>query len=613
MQSVEAATALYWNPDELAKQIAIVDSQLYNEVSVGKHSLLSIATSATPTSMLEATKLKHLLDFQHYLSHSFAHQIIYWIHLVNTFNPSATTSTTAAAVIPPVVNPQHLNKENLLTHLIRVAYLLLHAYYDFSGFAAIMKALTFPEVRRLFHNTTGGNNDNKKQLSIWEHTSSRTKDMFRDLVSIISSENNYQAYYRTLRTKLLEQQLKQQSLQSQQQQQEQAYNGTTAIMIAVPWFEPHLSKIKSIVNSYKAGDNVQSEDRFLSSLLVVLSAPGAHKLDMEVSILELSQHNSCSSNLSLEEILNKRNSLSPTAVGAKTIHIEGLRAAILTTSNLHSLAPGKQLIHHWLVSRVYLTKEQLINESTEVEPLRLGERPLSPAPSSCNSASMGKDDLTEDTDLKEVELKEMVPKDDLKKEEQEAGHKDSEQLQKESQPTSESILSHPSTTVSKPKSSLSPTAPEFIPHQHKSTTTISTISTETSEEIWLGYPTQEEGEESERWGGYPIPSNETDEDEVWKGYPGPNSSTDSPRRASSQSETSEEWKGYHATKMEADWQRESALKVQEHEWQGYTLETLDEDELDSSTMMNGEFEKSRQARHEKQNLYETQRRGRRHI
>ena len=48
--------------------------------------------------------------------------------------------------------------------------------------------------------------------------------------------------------------------------------------------------------------------------------------------------------------------------------------------------------------------------------------------------------------------------------------------------------------------------------------------------------------------------------------------------------------------MEAVWQRESAMKVQEYEWQGYTLETYNEDELDSSTMMDGEFEKSRKAR-----------------
>ncbi|OAD68203.1 hypothetical protein PHYBLDRAFT_160265 [Phycomyces blakesleeanus NRRL 1555(-)] len=116
-------------------------------------------------------------------------------------------------------------------------------------------------------------------------------------------------------------------------------------------------------------------------------------------------------------------------------------------------------------------------------------------------------------------------------------------------------------------------------------------------------------DQSEEWTGY-VPSNldikgtaggeEEDEDEIWKGYPGPvlsnESNETSPRRGSSQSESSEPWKGYEATKMESDWEHELTLKVRENDWQGYTLETLDEDELDSSTMLNGEFEKSRQVR-----------------
>jgi hypothetical protein len=98
--------------------------------------------------------------------------------------------------------------------------------------------------------------------------------------------------------------------------------------------------------------------------------------------------------------------------------------------------------------------------------------------------------------------------------------------------------------------------------------------------------------DGEQWTGYPGPDqpNDDDDDEIWTGYP-------EPQQRSTPSEASEEeWKGYHATSEEAKWQAETILKVQQQEWQGYTLETLDEDELDSSTMMNGEFVKSRHAR-----------------
>ncbi|KAK4511585.1 uncharacterized protein ATC70_012801 [Mucor velutinosus] len=771
MQSVEAATALFWDSDALARQIAVIDCQLYGNAFLDKRSLSQLDQ--------EQTKLVHLVDFHHYLSHSVAHQLIYWAELVSN-------SELAAEVVPPV----HPTKDSLVTHFVRVAYLLLHAYRDFSGFAAIIRALTFPEVRRL----------NKK---LWHNCSSRTKDMFRELANMVSPSKNYAAYQVALRSKL-----------------ELYVQGHGSMMIAVPWIQPHLLSIRSIVTAYTAGDN---EDQ-MSLGDIVLSAPGARKLNMELSILELCQQNNCSSDFSLQDILstggfyqlkpnNKRASMAASAT--KAIHIEGLRAAVIPVANLNHLAPGEQLTHHWLVSRVYLRKDQLINESIEVEPLKAGETitcdsdefeetrfvqpPVSRAtsrrtsfvppdkqdqeqymeqelvdmsvktvpssqaaedvgneddedenddssdeggldathkatesnetantplvdpvqeviaehevtphsvtteatvahvtgenpaaaavaavaaaavvPEESQSAKVQQDDLVEiivgqeqafqevdplsvelmdvepqpaeskvvglqsmepvavelkDVEPKQVELKEVEKSVDITEEEQKQNEQtepvhqqEPGSLKPDSNETkatlaSSTVSSSNSTSASKQKSRLSPTAPEFVPGssnygQPKKT---ESIATSTTEEKWCGYPTQEEDEiatlatntESEKWVGYPVPADkqavaqqpdeeEEEEDEVWKGYPGPNSSTDSPRRASSQSETSEEWKGYQATKMEATWQRESALKVQEHEWQGYALETLDEDELDSSTMMDGEFEKSRQARGHKQ-------------
>ncbi|CAO3642928.1 unnamed protein product [Mucor hiemalis] len=580
-----------------------------------------------------------------------------------------------------------------------------------------MKALTSPEVKRL-----------KK---LWQPCSSRTKDMFRDLSLIILPQNNYSAYYTSLKSNI------------------QHRTGSGGMMIAVPWIQPHLLSIRSIVTAYTAGDDQEQHTGD-----IVLSAPGAHKLNVELSILELCQHNSTidASANEFEEIpKSKRSSMAAN----KAIHIEGLRTAVIPVNNLNHLAPGDQLTHHWLVSRVYLRRDQLINESIEVEPLRHGEsitcdkdefeeamsqqksRPVSVISSIASSHSgrqeeeeeeepvvvvvqnkteeedfgqelvdivrptiLSRDSSIHDSDsgsdnedggVQETELplakpvqeleveqhevtlhpittiaepeqqnelepsvsvdiiepEEQQPKEEKTEEDEEEveapvavivveeidpnkdpllGHdvtKEDAQIKKvielpveEEQQKPNSVNDNVSTTSSshsssskQHKSRLSPTAPEFVPtvansHYATSQKPASVITTTTSaDEKWLGYPIKEgEDGESEKWNGYPAPvkaaenSSEQDEDEVWKGYPGPNSSTDSPRRASSLSETSEEWKGYQATKMEADWQRESALKVQEHEWQGYALETLDEDELDSSTMMDGEFEKSRQAR-----------------
>jgi hypothetical protein len=724
MQSLESATALNWDADLLARQIALLDSQLYNLAFLDKRSLCQLDK--------EQSKLVHLVDFHHYLCHSVAHQLIYWAELL---------TDNSCAVVPPV----HPAKDSLVTHWVRVAYLLLHAYRDFSGFAAIIKALTFPEVRRL----------NKR---LWQNCNSRTKDMFRDLVQMVSPAQNYNAYHACLRTKL-------------EMYANKSRSG--GIMIAVPWIQPHLLSIRSIVSAYTAGDN---EDPFLTmggGADIVLSTPGAHKLDLQLAILELCQHNSSSSDLSLEDILgtlvtsttnNKRASMAHHH--NKAIHIEGLRAAVLPVPNLNHLAPGDLLTNHWLVSRVYLRKDQLINESMEVEPLKAGEtiscdadddfveenpsnrfirqqqqrqqpvvsnttsrrtsfvqavpRPVSVASShSSNHSDSGDHPQPEVIEQELVDMSTKPTKvettpivDTSNSEEEEALEKDTTKEEQVPQPsvtidesteeqppaaeTKETPLTKPvehevtpstltptplteqepqnesvieveqpkqveSSTVeqvpaaaaaaaesvvivveeeinqeemanssssiklasdisssassSKQKSRLSPTAPEFVPgtSNYSQAKKADSVITSTTDEKWLGYPIREEDEEvctlrtdSEKWGGYPVPSPTTDkeeeeeDEEVWKGYPGPNSSTDSPRRASSQSETSEEWKGYHATKIEADWQRESALKVQEHEWQGYALETLDEDELDSSTMMDGEFEKSRQARGQQQ-------------
>ncbi|KAI8986041.1 RasGEF domain-containing protein [Pilobolus umbonatus] len=689
MQSLEAATAFQWDPEVLARQIAIIDSQLYSNVIIDKRLLSQLDTTQT--------KLTHLLDFHKYLTHSFAHQLIYWAELTKG-------GTSVVDVVPPI----HA-KDSLITHFIRTAFLLLHAYRDFSGFAAIIKAISLPEVRRL------------KRL--WQSCNSRTKDMYRDLAAIISPTKNYQAYHTCLRSKL--------------EPYVHSSNNNAGMMIAIPWVQPILLSIRSIVTAYTAGDN---EGHNTVGADIVLSAPGVHKLDIELAFLELCQQNTTieSSEFLLEELLanNTASDKAKRLSTVKPIHLEGVRAAVIPHPNLNHLAPGDQLTHHWLVSRVYLRKDQLIDESIEVEPLKIGEkvacdedefffgepqkpvlpintasRPTSfiiqpslvtspgmehkessglltvkrevktedspsdadithnpessinhgPSDTQSSENNSQEHDTSDDEDnhnndqggLSAKEPSVVIPNESKKEHEvtplptnldvsqmtieqkkKEPNTQSSEitvkvddhpveenklDVQEPEQPPQQTSSSSDSDTSSnKHKKKLSPTAPEFIPTTviHSKVMVAKSNSSVSSEESWRGYPIRDDdstaakGEqvekdgESEKWNGYPIPQmrkddgeeEEEEEEEVWRGYPGPNSNTDSPRRASSQSETSEEWKGYHATKMEADWQRESALKVKEHEWQGYVLETLNEDELDSSTMMDGEFQKSRQAR-----------------
>lgn len=549
MQSVEAATALFWDSDTLARQIAIINCQLYNAVWLDKHALSQLD--------MQQTKLCHLIDFHDYLTHSMAHQLIYWAELIKAEN-----TTT---VVPPI-----RSKDDLIAHLVRVAYLLLHAYRDFSGFAAIVKALDLPEVRRL--------------NQLWQACPSRTKDMLNELIHTISPTNNFQAYHHSLYNKL-----------EFCAQLRNNHHDNSETMIAIPWIQPHLSSIQSIIDFYTADSN--KKDQRMLDKDFILSTPGAHKLDIEVSILELCQRNSTLNDSLSEDILDQTRSRQ-SSLASKAIHLEGLRTAVIPATNLNQLAPGDQLAHHWLVSRVYLSRDQLVDESIEVEPLIPGERILAKqsavsAPISRRTSFVRQKHPGERMESSDVIQKPYKTNDVNAKPIIDLRYKTFQYLtkQQDDKKRDEAISDVSSTNLSKPKSSLSPSAPIFIP-----TESSSGKQSTTSSERWSGYPIDDEDNDSEVWLGYPAQGSDDDDSEIWKGYPCPNSDTDSPRRDSSQSETFEEWKGYHATKMEANWQREIAMKVKEYEWQGYTLETYNEDELDSSTMKNGQFEKSRKVR-----------------
>ncbi|KAG2179485.1 hypothetical protein INT44_006331 [Umbelopsis vinacea] len=714
IQSVQSVTAFKWDADTIAKQIAIVNSQLYSHITLDNNLAFSDP---------RGTHLLYFTDFHRYLTSNFTHQLIYWSEICR--------SNDGKVVDPPV---QH--RDSLISHVVKIAYLLLHVYRDFSGCFAIMKALSSPEVRRI--------------RRLWTQCPSRSKDLYKELVVLLSPTNNYRSYEDMLVKKLT-------MISSDSRSKER-------MMIAVPWFFPHLNRIRHIAQEYTAGGQDNKSDDKRQRLL---SAPGAKKLNEVMAILRKCQSNSSSD----------WEDFGPTST-VKSVTLHGLRKSIDPPMDLLKLAPGNLGVYHWLVSRVYLTKQQLIDESMEVEPLMPGEELI------CENIEVNEEtyDVISGLEVPSEDVKALVSSseqplqqetndsldplsrrsstshtDDDQGDSPDVSHsEDNEayipdvndygQSNMDEAPLSEATVTHegaglniewspdiarpesaqddnveteiakddtgspspefsdplrvdspasPLEAISSPqpeasrqntdedkapeqqneyfnrpknnvdealsklkqarrdarKSRLSPSAPAFVPklmsmspipepvtsNQSASPASSTTFEEDLTsipkngspgqaasssddqssakddddeeEEVWKGYQpsgTEDKGNgqaddsESDKWNGYPTPKSEEaddEEEEEWTGYPGPsNPAVQDLRRQSSRSSTSEDWKGYQAHKTEDIWKVESRQQASEHDWQGYTLETLDEDELDSSTMMNGEFGTKRRER-----------------
>lgn len=529
MESVAFATALNWDPNVLAKQVAAVNCQLFQRAILDKRWLCQLDKSRT--------RLDGLDDFGRYLTHNLAHQLIVGSEL-----------TPASSVVPPFVNQHH----QLITHWVQVAYLLVHAYRDFSGFAAIMKALAFPEVRRL--------------RKLWRGCPARTRDMYNDLLHLVSPSNGYHAYHTWLKNTL---DLFQQS--------------SSSVTLVIPWLLPHFASIRSIIKEYAAVTSA------------VLSAPGARKLAKVVDCLNTCQQGGL--------VMETTTTETGRHVSLKPVHVEGLRSTIVPPTDLNRLVPGDLVVYHWLVSRAYLDRQQLVQESLQVKPLAKDELPLAydeeeeededimfeqefhieteSSTTTTPQCPSNSDENTKDVDSE----KQQQPKANDPPRPPEAKATSTTNTND----SSSSTQSATSTAIK--KSRLSPTAPEFVPsNKTLVSTSTAAIATPTSsseedpDEQWHGYMYYE------RKGETKTAVSNDDEDEIWNGYPSPSTQSEE------SSEEEEEWKGYTAYKMEQDWKQEINHKVHNCDWQGYTLETLNEDELDSSTMMDGKFEASRLAR-----------------
>ncbi|KAI9022956.1 hypothetical protein CLU79DRAFT_749670 [Phycomyces nitens] len=589
MHSVQGVMPSHWDADIMARQIASIDSQLFDLVVLDQTSLLHIET--------RQSKWKPVLDFHRYLSHSFSHQLIFF-----SGNPTESDPET-----------------HLIAYLVRVAYLLLNTYRDFSGFAAIVHALQSPAVRRLH--------------SLWKSCPSLAQVSIDEYLLVLSPDNTYEAYHKMLHTTLVPYYTRDQ---------------TTTKRVAVPWVEAHVGRIAL---NQRQGD-LKNVNRQMSIAL---------------GILELCQRNTTTQPAAwIEEALDFNGNLvspplpPPTKGSSSSSSSRPFldnALANIPALDLRFILPENSLVYHWIVSRVYLSNEQLMEESYAAE------RPMS-APIMIKSA----EEILEELGLEEMEVdnikkqtlvrREEIFDDDVLEEDevqyeaqqQEEGIEGDEGLfndyvplsviaeQEEEyeddvvmvaggssvdqihQPT-QSILSEAVNTARQEESSSQVLEESHADGAIGGTTEISidpkptTSKTEKhsskiaqedhddndnnneeeEEEEWRGYPVsteEDDEEESERWEGYPGPLNDNalanteDKDDVWTGYPEP--SDPSSRRESSLSEASDEWKGYCATSEEAKWKAEARLKVEEKDWQGYTLETLPDSDMEGSLCLDSQ-------------------------
>ncbi|CAG8488110.1 11778_t:CDS:2 [Paraglomus brasilianum] len=297
IQTISTKSLIHWDEDTVAKQLTIIESQLFTKVDVRKDFL---------SKDKKRSSVQACLDFHRYLTNSLTHQFIIFADTVRSGqNPGRSQQN-----------------DNIIARGIKIAYLLLHVYRNFNSFAAIVKALVSPEVRRL--------------RRLWVNLNTRTSQILKDLVVYISPANEYKAYKEFLIQKV------------------DSYRDHEAGVIIVPWMLPHYEEIKSV--SQTCGDSS-------------IEALGARKRSFIFSLLEQCQSNMISADD--DEWGNTRKLCSSGSRAKDTMVVDSVTMAC--PPDLSCLGVGDLGVYHWLVSRVYLTKRQLVDESLVIEPLVNGE------------------------------------------------------------------------------------------------------------------------------------------------------------------------------------------------------------------------------------------------
>lgn len=574
IQNVQSQFLPDLNSYEIAREIAHINCSLFR---------LVVLDQTWISNFDKRSNIVPLLDFHRYLSHSFAHQVIYSVEQEQEDGQKKAKKRKSLN-----------NSSNMITQLIQIAYILLHVYRDFSGSTAILTCLQMPEVQRL--------------ETLWTRCPSKLLTTYKELVVILSPNNNYEAYHHHLWLHTARF-LNAPALKSQ--------------MIAVPFMHAHLTIIRNLIHTHSAVISPNKQT-------LVLSEAGKKSFVSAIHVLEFCQQHLKIDPVELEPPNNKRLSTSKRSS-------TGLKLSVSVCSELDKLHSNPSL-YHWLVSRAYLNRSQLHHESLQVEPLAVGEIELEPeeeydlywyffrhhyheteeeepdrnqplvvevqkilpteidvrqdivddlvivAPDSSSSTKTD-DQLVSSSVLNPLEtaiqsIDESIIEDDDNEtdiiiEEEPNTMNDLVIVDRPTTTTTiitaECATKQKSTmddlveTVNKPatKPCLSPTAPEFIPKNN--------ASTEEDEDEWKGYPIgermmeEEEDDDDEIWKGYPNKEEEEEEEEeVWKGYPVPQQqnsprtidlstpSTPEEEQSNKNRFSSEEWKGYQKTSEEQE-------------------------------------------------------------
>lgn len=582
IQNVQSQFLPDLNSYEIAREIAHINCSLFR---------LVVLDQTWISNFDKRSNIVPLLDFHRYLSHSFAHQVIYSVEQEQEDGQKKAKKRKSLN-----------NSNNMITQLIQIAYILLHVYRDFSGCTAILTCLQMPEVQRL--------------ETLWTQCPSKLLTTYKELVVILSPSNNYEAYHHHLWLHTARF-LNASALKSQ--------------MIAVPFMHAHLTIIRNLIHTHSAVISPNKQT-------LVLSEAGKKSFVSAIHVLEFCQQHLKIDPVELEPPNNKRLSTSKRSS-------TGLKLSVSSCSELDKLHSNPSL-YHWLVSRAYLNRSQLHHESLQVEPLAVGEIELEPEeeydlywyffrhhhheteeesdqnqplvvevqkilPTEIDVRQNIVDDLVivapdsspTKTDDLHVSSSVLNPLDTAIESTDESIVEDDDNetdIIIEEEPNTMNdlvIVDRPTTiitaecatkrkstmndlveTVNKPvtKPCLSPTAPEFIPKNYASTDDGIIIVTELSkteedEDEWKGYPIrertmeEEDDDDDEIWKGYPNKEEEEEEEEeVWKGYPVPQQqnsprtidlstpSTPEEEQSNKNRFSTEEWKGYQKTSEEQE-------------------------------------------------------------
>ncbi|KAJ3087553.1 hypothetical protein HK102_010792 [Quaeritorhiza haematococci] len=358
IESVVVSPVTRWEPEELAMQITILDAALFSKVDPRANLNAIVQQDRTLPP-----ELKACLDF-----HVYVERIMIDAILSQSRYSKKLHSAKIAAAGTTHIEQRHasdltshakpIQAQSLaIRHVIYTAFILFYVYRNISGFAALMKALNSPEIRRLGRSM--------------ENLPPKAKDLLKHLRSVFSPEfENSGREHMDLMTQILQHHFQ--------------GGGTIA---AIPWLHPFVSEVKDITNAYLAGHQIVSSDAHIpdnvqdaSSTTVVLSDIGARALEEVILILELCKGMGKLDLPPPQPSHGSSRTPSSSSPGSRgkdigTLDVRNVvdRPLPRPPDDLQALGLGELPLEHWILTRVFWTHRDLWYRSADFESPAPGE------------------------------------------------------------------------------------------------------------------------------------------------------------------------------------------------------------------------------------------------